>query len=201
MKTLCNEPSATIEVKRSKFISYARRCSSLKEAKQLVRETWTLHPDATHVVHGAVVGKVGSLFSCSDDKEPKNTAGRPVLEVVKGSGITDICVLVVRYFGGTLLGTGGLVQAYGEAAKRVIALCVTEEMVEKTKFRLMVAYPQYDAVSTTLTACGCTVDDTNFATNVTISGTVPVENIPHLEEGVREATNAQATLSYTNFLK
>lgn len=200
MKTLCNEPSATIEVKRSKFISYARRCSSLKEAKQLVRETWTLHPDATHVVHGAVVGKVGSLFSCSDDKEPKHRrTSRP--EVVKGSGITDICVLVVRYFGGTLLGTGGLVQAYGEAAKRVIALCVTEEMVEKTKFRLMVAYSQYDAVSTTLTACGCTVDDTNFATNVTISGTVPVENIPHLEEGVREATNAQATLSYTNFLK
>ena len=111
MKRILEIAETEIEIKKSRFISIAYPVSSLEEVKKRVLETRALHPSATHVVHSAVVGKSGTLYSSSDDREPKNTAGRPSLEVLKGSGITDICVCTVRYFGGTLLGTGGLVKA------------------------------------------------------------------------------------------
>jgi len=184
-------------VKRSRFIAIARRCPSLEEAKRLVAETKTQYADATHVVHAAVIGKAGTLFSSSDDREPKNTAGRPVLEVVKGSGITDICVLVVRYFGGTLLGTGGLVQAYGDAAKAVLALCQTEELVEKASFRIVLSYGQYDLAQKLLQEYGGTVTDTAFTTDVTITGTIARTQAALLQERITDTTGGQATVEIT----
>ncbi|MCH3907281.1 MAG: YigZ family protein [Sphaerochaeta sp.] len=197
MRILTNEPSTSIEVKRSRFIAIARRCPSLEEAKRLVAETKTQYADATHVVHAAVIGKAGTLFSSSDDREPKNTAGRPVLEVVKGSGITDICVLVVRYFGGTLLGTGGLVQAYGDAAKAVLALCQTEELVEKASFRIVLSYGQYDLAQKLLQEYGGTVTDTAFTTDVTITGTIARTQAALLQERITDTTGGQATVEIT----
>ncbi len=196
MKILLNEPVFQIEVKKSKFIAYARTCTSLEMAKELVREVRAMHPGANHVVHAAVVGKQGSLFSSSDDKEPKNTAGRPVLEVVKGSGITDICVLVVRYFGGTLLGTGGLVSAYGDSAKGVIALCRTEEQVRKSSFSLLVSYNQYKPVRMLLDSVGAQVDGESFETDVTISGTIASSQERKLSDSLTELTGAQALVSF-----
>ncbi|MCH3919625.1 MAG: YigZ family protein [Sphaerochaeta sp.] len=197
MRILTNEPSTSIEVKRSRFIAIARRCPSLEEAKRLVAETKTQYADATHVVHAAVIGKAGTLFSSSDDREPKNTAGRPVLEVVKGSEITDICVLVVRYFGGTLLGTGGLVQAYGDAAKAVLALCQTEELVEKASFRIVLSYGQYDLAQKLLQEYGGTVTDTAFTTDVTITGTIARTQAALLQERITDTTGGQATVEIT----
>ena len=101
MKVLKEEKTAELIVKKSRFISIARICTSPSDVKRIVDETRRQFPDATHVVHAAVMG---SQFSFSDDHEPKNTAGRPALEVLKGSGITNIIVLIIRYFGGTLLG-------------------------------------------------------------------------------------------------
>ena len=112
MKIPTARAEAEIEVKKSRFIAIAIPANSLEDVKKAVQQVRSEHPDATHVVHAAVIGKAGTIYSSSDDKEPKNTAGRPALEVVKGSGITDIAVCIVRYFGGTLLGTGGLVKAY-----------------------------------------------------------------------------------------
>ena len=108
---------ASIEVKKSKFIAIAIPTKTMEGVKEAVSEVRKEHPDANHVVHAAVIGKAGTMYSSSDDREPKNTAGRPALEVLKGSGVTDVTVAVVRYFGGTLLGTGGLVKAYGDSVK------------------------------------------------------------------------------------
>ncbi|MCI6674624.1 MAG: YigZ family protein [Sphaerochaetaceae bacterium] len=196
MRILLNEPYFHLEVKKSRFIAYARMCTSLETAKDLVREVRALHPDANHVVHAAVVGKQGSMFSSSDDKEPKNTAGRPVLEVVKGSGITDICVLVVRYFGGTLLGTGGLVSAYGDSAKGVIALCQTEEQVQKSSFSILVSYNQYKPVRMLLDSIGAQVDGESFETDITISGTIASSQEEKLSATLTELTGAQALVSF-----
>ncbi|MDD7202166.1 MAG: YigZ family protein [Sphaerochaetaceae bacterium] len=196
MKILLNEPVFQLEVKKSKFIAYARKCSSLEMAKNLVREVRAMHPGANHVVHAAVVGKQGSLFSSSDDKEPKNTAGRPALEVVKGSGITDICILIVRYFGGTLLGTGGLVSAYGDSVKGVITLCQTEEQVQKSSFSLLVSYNQYKPARTLLDSIGAQVDGENFGTDVTISGTIASSQEQKLSDSLTELTGAQALVSF-----
>ena len=128
MKVLKEEKQAELVVKKSRFISIARICSSPADVKRIVDETRARFPDATHVVHAAVMG---SQFSFSDDHEPRNTAGRPALEVLKGSGITNIIVLIIRYFGGTLLGTGGLVKAYGDSTKLVLDGIKTDELIEK----------------------------------------------------------------------
>lgn len=199
MKVLLNEPTYSFVVKRSRFISSARKCESLEKAKELVKETWTLHGDATHVVHAAVVGRSGSLYSSSDDKEPKNTAGRPALEVLKGSGITDICILIVRYFGGTLLGTGGLVQAYGDSAKGVLALAETEELVEKTRFVVQATYQLYEPLKRMLLAQGCTIVDEKFDTSVEIRGIMAKSLCDTVEGLVRELSNAQALCTFTPF--
>jgi len=197
MKVLLNEPSFSMEVKKSKFITSARHCNSLQQAKLLVKQTWDIHPDASHVVHAAVVGKSGDLFSFSDDKEPKNTAGRPALEILKGSFITDICVLVVRYFGGTLLGTGGLVQAYGDSVKGVLALCETEEMVEKSSFRIVLPYNLYEPVKKELLDAGSVIETEAFTTEVVINGSVASSACPLLEQRIRNLTKAQALVSFT----
>jgi uncharacterized YigZ family protein len=197
MRILTNEPEYFLEVKKSKFISYARTCTDLAAIKTMVKETWAKHPEATHVVHAAVVGKSGSLFSSSDDKEPKNTAGRPALEVVKGSGITNVCVLIVRYFGGTLLGTGGLVQAYGDSAKGVLSLASTEELVEKSDWKVITTYRQYEPVKRLLEAEGCTITDEQFATDVVMQGTVATQNCPGIEEAIKNLTGAQTIFSFT----
>jgi uncharacterized YigZ family protein len=114
-----------LEVRKSKFLAFALPCTSLTDAKHMVSTLKAEHPGANHVVHAAVIGERGDEFSYSDDREPKNTAGRPALEVLKGSGITNVAIFIVRYFGGTLLGTGGLVKAYGESAKKVLEILKT----------------------------------------------------------------------------
>lgn len=140
MDTLIERAEAEIIVKKSRFIAIAIPASSLEEVKKAVESVRMEHPEANHVVHAAVVGKAGTLYSSSDDKEPKNTAGRPALEVLKGRHITNIAVCIVRYFGGTLLGTGGLVKAYGDSCKAVLDKVKTEELVEKTDMELLMDY-------------------------------------------------------------
>ena len=114
MQVLLERAEAEIEIKKSKFIAIALPVKTHDDVRNAVSSIRREHPTANHVVHAAVIGKAGTEYSMSDDREPKNTAGRPALEVLKGSGITDIVICIVRYFGGTLLGTGGLVNAYKE---------------------------------------------------------------------------------------
>ena len=188
MTILKEERQAETVVKKSRFIAIARICNSIPEVKTLVDQTRALHPGANHVVHAAVIG---NQFSFSDDREPKNTAGRPAFEVLKGSGISNICVLIVRYFGGTLLGTGGLVKAYGDAVKAVLDGIVTEEYVEKTDFSLTVPYDLYETVKRVLTSAGATVTKEDFASEITISGQVPVSSSEKLQSSLSEISNGK----------
>ncbi|MFW5826955.1 MAG: YigZ family protein [Alkalispirochaeta sp.] len=109
-------------VKRSRFIAMAQGVESRPAAEELIAQTREQHPNAHHVVYAFVIGdERNELLGMSDDGEPHGTAGRPVLEVLKGSGVRNCLITVVRYFGGTKLGTGGLVHAYGDAAKGCMA--------------------------------------------------------------------------------
>ena len=188
MTILKEERQAEIVVKKSRFIAIARICNSIPEVKTLVDKTRTLHPGANHVVHAAVIG---NQFSFSDDREPKNTAGRPAFEVLKGSGISNICVLIVRYFGGTLLGTGGLVKAYGDAVKAVLDGIVTEEYVEKTDFSLTVPYDLYETVKRVLASVNAAVTKEDFASEITISGQVPLSSSEKLQSSLSEISNGK----------
>ena len=193
MKVLKEEKTAELIVKKSRFISIARICNSPSDVKRIVDETRRQYPDATHVVHAAVMG---SQFSYSDDHEPKNTAGRPALEVLKGSGITNIIVLIIRYFGGTLLGTGGLVKAYGDSTKLVLDGIQTEELVEKTAFSLTISYDLYENIKRILTSAKADNLKEDFGTEITITGTIPTTSQSLLSSQLSDLSNGKRSVSF-----
>ncbi len=193
MKVLKEERSAELIVKKSRFIAIARKCNDPAEVKRIVDQTRAQYPDATHVVHAAVMG---SQFSYSDDHEPKNTAGRPALEVLKGSGITNIIVLIIRYFGGTLLGTGGLVKAYGDSTKMVLDGIATEELVEKARFSLTIGYEMYESVKRILGALKADSVTEDFATEISISGQIPISEKESLVSRISDLSNGRRTVLF-----
>lgn len=193
MKVLKEERKTELIVKKSRFISIARTCNDPSEVKRIVDETRAQYPDATHVVHAAVMG---NQFSFSDDHEPKNTAGRPALEVLKGSGITNIIVLIIRYFGGTLLGTGGLVKAYGDSTKLVLDGIETEELVEKTPFSLTIGYEMYENTKRILAAVNADSVREDFGTEITISGQIPVSEKEGLSSRISDLSNGKRQVSF-----
>ncbi len=188
MRVLKEERTVEIVVKKSRFIAIAKECSSPANVKILVEETRKKYLGATHVVHAAVIG---NQFSFSDDHEPKNTAGRPVLEVLKGSGITNIIVLIVRYFGGTLLGTGGLVKAYGDSAKAVLDGIKTEELVEKELFFLEIGYELYESTKRLLSSLEAVITNENFETSVSITGEIPLTSFEKLQTFISDLSNGK----------
>lgn len=175
MKVLLERAESEIIVKKSRFIAIALKAESLEKVKDIVKVTRAEHPKANHVVHAAVIGKNGTLYSSSDDKEPKNTAGRPALEVLKGSGITNIIVCIIRYFGGTLLGTGGLVKAYGDAVKSVLEKVKTEEMKDKETISLRFSYEYYTLLKRLFEKNSVTIDAEDFNTDISITLTIDKE--------------------------
>ena len=196
MKRLLETATAEIEIKKSRFISIAYPVESLEEVKEKVIYTRSLHPNATHVVHSAVVGKSGTLFSSSDDREPKNTAGRPSLEVLKGSGITNICVCTVRYFGGTLLGTGGLVKAYGDSTKEVLKIVKTEELIERESFAAVMQYYHYTLAKRLLDETTATDITEDFGVGITIKGKIPLSMHDILQKGFQNIGQGRIQLTF-----
>lgn len=192
MKVLKEERQVELIVKKSRFIAIAKVCNEMSDVKRLVDETRAKYPDSTHVVHAAVLG---SQFSYSDDHEPKNTAGRPALEVLKGSGITNIIVLIIRYFGGTLLGTGGLVKAYGDSTKLVLDGIQTEELVDKSEFTMTIGYDMYENVKRVLTARKADSINEDFGTEITITGKIPSTECETLCSQISDMSNGRRTVS------
>ena len=119
MKRAVGSGQSETVVCKSKFLAENFLIDDPTQVKEIIRRQKERYPDATHVCHAFLCGPRREFAGCSDDHEPSGTAGRPMLEVLKGSGLTDILVTVVRWFGGTKLGTGGLVRAYSDAVKEL----------------------------------------------------------------------------------
>lgn len=124
------------EIKKSRFITYLQRTEGLEEAKAFWAKIKLEHSSARHHCWATVAGKPtdSQQLGFSDDGEPAGTAGKPMLNALLGCGVGEISVVVVRYFGGTLLGTGGLVRAYGNGVQQALKLLETETKVERTPF-------------------------------------------------------------------
>lgn len=191
MLILKDENTASLVVKKSRFIAIAKKCQNISDVKKMVEQTKQEHPDANHVVHAAVVG---NQFSFSDDKEPKNTAGRPAFEVLKGSGISNICILIVRYFGGTLLGTGGLVKAYSDSAKLVLQNVQIEELVSKKDFSISTRYDLYESIKKLLSESSAEIISEKFETDITISGQVQETNFEELRTKLKDLSNGKISI-------
>jgi YigZ family protein len=136
------------EIKKSRFITYLQRTTGIAEAKAFLEEIKREHRAARHHCWAAVMGNpVDSLqFAFSDDGEPSGTAGKPMLSVLQGSNIGEISAIVVRYYGGILLGTGGLVRAYSNGVQQALKLLETEIRVERSLFGLDCHYSQLSLV-------------------------------------------------------
>ncbi len=164
--TLAGEGVGVYEEKRSEFIGVAAHIDSEKDAQELIKRIKAEHHDARHNVFAYVCAS-GNVQRYSDDGEPLGTAGIPVLDVIRKSGLDDVCVVVTRYFGGVLLGAGGLVRAYTAAAKLAIdeAGIVTYE--KYSEFRLVLNYSDYQKILAKLPSFNAKIDNTDFATDVT----------------------------------
>ena len=165
--TLGGEGTATIEEKRSEFIGYAAHVQDETEAQSFVRRIKAKHHDARHNVYAYVLGDTVQRYS--DDGEPQGTAGIPVLDVIRKSGVTDACIVVTRYFGGILLGTGGLVRAYTQATQAGIAAAEIMRISRCIDVLIEVPYSLYEQAQRLASQHGAQTVDADFAAQVALT--------------------------------
>ena len=186
---------AEIRASNSRFIATAAPAASVEAARAFIAEIRAEMPDATHHVYAYVIGHgATTTLGMSDDGEPSGTAGRPVLAVLRGSGLGDVTLVVTRYFGGTLLGTGGLVHAYGDAAKAVLALLPREEKIERRTLVATLPYSAYEVARRLVVAHAGSIVDEAFAADVTLRVLLPTAQAQAFAAALGEATAGQARI-------
>ncbi len=192
--TLAGAAQAEIEEKRSRFIGYAAPVQNEKEAHEIVASRKALHRDARHNVWAYFIDG-GTYARYSDDGEPQGTAGIPVLNVLKMSGATDLCMVVTRYFGGTLLGAGGLVRAYSAAAKAALDAAGFASMEEYAVLKIRCGYSVYQKLAVQLAALGVVQDDAVFGSEVELVAAVKAERASLIEDLVREVSAGKGSVA------
>ncbi len=182
------------EDRKSVFIGMAMPVSTEADALAFIESVKKKYPDARHHVYAYVL-RENSTMRFTDDREPQGTAGMPVLDVIRKNGCTDVAVVVTRYFGGTLLGTGGLVRAYTSAAIGALenAEIIRYDIYSSAEFE--VSYSDYGKIATLLTEVGFRISDTVFEENVKISGSVLKSNLDVLNEKMTEITSGRARIT------
>lgn len=176
-------------VSNSRFIASVARANTVDEAKQFLASIRQEMPDASHHVYAFRVGHGNSVIEgMSDDGEPSGTAGPPVLAVLRGSDIGDIVVVVTRYFGGTKLGTGGLVRAYGDAARTALESLKTERKIERRTLGIETPYSFYQPIRRLIDQHEGVIDEEDFAAEVTILASFPLDQVETFTSAVIELT-------------
>ena len=191
-RTIAKQAQDEFVEKRSRFIGYAKPVQTEAEATAFIAEIKSSHWDATHNVYAYVL-REGQLQRYSDDGEPQGTAGIPVLDVLQKSHVTDTVLVVTRYFGGILLGGGGLVRAYSHGASIALQAAGVITMRECSLLRLTCDYSQYGRVGSLIPECGGVVDDTQFTEAVTLSFHMAPEQKGAFARQLADATNGQVT--------
>lgn len=164
--TLEKEASASFVEKKSEFIGYACPCKTEQEALDFIAKIRKKHADAKHNVYAYQI-KENNIARFTDDGEPQGTAGMPVLDIIKKTGFTDACIVVTRYFGGILLGTGGLVRAYSHAAKLAAEAAHVITYERFITCEVICDYTDYDKIRASYQSIGLMTDGVDFAADVT----------------------------------
>ncbi len=192
MKIL-NEPSEGIYIeKKSKFICHLKKVSSLEEASEFVSSEKKKYYDAKHHCFAIIVGDNGETVKCSDDGEPSGTAGRPMLEVLKHENLTNIVCCVTRYFGGTLLGTGGLVRAYTESLKDALENSSFDEETEADLINVAFSYSDEMKVMNFLKESGLKILNKEYSDTVSYSFAVIGIPVDEIQVKITDLTNGNA---------
>ncbi len=193
-RMLSKGAQAELVEKKSRFIATIRPVSSEEEAVAFIEEMKKKYYDARHNCSAFVIGSKGELTRSSDDGEPSGTAGRPMLEVLTGSGIRNIAAVVTRYFGGVLLGTGGLVRAYSGAVKMALEQCETITRRYGVQMLIKTDYNGVGKIPYLLGSKDVVIQDSVYAADVQMTVLVPIEEYDRLCKELVEATNGRVGL-------
>lgn len=185
-RTVRGDSEEILEEKRSEFISAAHRVSTEEEAMAFVKERKKMHPDARHTVFAYLLRKGVARYS--DDSEPQGTAGMPTLEAIRRAGVEDVVVATTRYFGGILLGAGGLTRAYSAAAHLALSAAGVAEYVPFAYFLLDLTYSDHQKIQTELSRIGVRERSVDFADRVKLELALPVEQGDELVRRITELT-------------
>ena len=177
--------------KKSRFIATVKKVESESEAVAFIEEMKKKYWDARHNCSAFVIGRRAELTRCSDDGEPSGTAGRPMLEALLGEGVRNVAVVVTRYFGGTLLGTGGLVRAYTQAVKEGLAASTIG--IERAGYEILIEtdYNGVGKLQYLMGQRGIEPVNSEYGADVKFTLIIPVEKSAELEKAMVEATNGK----------
>lgn len=182
--------------KKSRFIGYVKPVKTVEEATEFINKIKSKHWDATHNV-SAYVLRENNIQRSSDDGEPSGTAGVPVLDVLLKEKLVDVCVVVTRYFGGVLLGSGGLIRAYSHGAKIAVESGNIITMAKCKILSLCVDYSFYDRLIIMLNDIGANIENTDFAENITVTFSLKEDYVSPLQDKLNEMSNGKYLIKET----
>ena len=190
-KILYKEGEAEISEKKSRFIAHIAPAQTEEEAQAFIEKIKKQYWDARHNCWAYSIGEKQPALRCSDDGEPSGTAGKPILEVISGSGIHNIVVVVTRYFGGTLLGTGGLVRAYTDATRAGIENSDIVEKIPGRRVDIAMDYTDLGKLQYMLAQNEVLTEDTEYTDKVIIHALFPESDKEMLKKKITEATSGR----------
>lgn len=193
-KTIQQYGEETIIIKKSRFIGYAMPAETEEEAVAFIESIQKKHWDATHNCYAYQIGQHDEIQRSSDDGEPSGTAGKPILEVIKKEGLKNVVVVATRYFGGIMLGAGGLVRAYSQTASAGLhaAGIVTRSLFQTIE--VGIDYTWLGKVENEILQAGYYVDHIDYLDRVKVHALVPSEDTERFTKLITNATNGQAEL-------
>lgn len=180
--TIAQPVTAELTEKKSRFISQAFPAATEKQAQEILAAVRTRHHDARHHVYAWIIGADNQFMRSNDDGEPAGTGGRPVLEAIKKSGLQNIILVVTRYFGGILLGSGGLTRAYGKAAQMALDNAAKVQLIPAEKYALTIGYPLLDKTEAFLCQHKVTVIDKIFTDQICLICAIDQKNLSWIRE-------------------
>ncbi len=180
------------KIKGSRFIALAAPASASAEAETLLARARRAHPHATHHCSAYRLGPDGREFHSDDDGEPSGSAGRPILQQIEAHGLVDTAVVVVRYFGGTKLGVGGLIRAYGGAASEALKRAPVRTVTITRRIRATFPYDVSAAVESVMAASGLASAASTYEETVTLEFDVPLARVQAFRDLLRDRTGGRA---------
>lgn len=191
-KTIKQSASDEFIVNKSRFIGYASPCQTEEEALAFLKSIREKHKDATHNCYAYVIGENAGIMRYNDDGEPGGTAGLPMMEVLKARQVVNCCVVVTRYFGGVLLGAGGLVRAYSHGCAIALNAAQVVRMQLSKRLLLDVPYPLWDRVNHALKSLPVLMEDTSFGASVEANLLVRALDAEEVGQKLTALTDAKA---------
>lgn len=192
--TVFDETVSEYAEKRSRFIATLRHCETEEQVAAFLEEMRSKYWDARHNVFAYSINE-GRICRFSDDGEPHGTAGKPMLDVINGSGITNIAVVVTRYFGGVLLGTGGLVRAYSKSVQDCLQKCEVFRMIESTVFEIVCGYTDHPRLTNLIDSYEGSIVNTDFTDKVAVQFSLKSEFVEDFSKKLSEIFKAKLKMT------